>query len=218
MTLNQWIAPMSVTEFRTQHLRRVPFAAAGSASTIVSMLDWQTVGRVLERAAARDVLVVTRGQLLNVPPPRSLTEARAIMRTGTGFTVRRVARHDAALAHVAGAFTDDLAGQVDLHLFVTPGGTHGFGWHYDTEDVFLIQTAGCKDYYFRENTMVRGRPWSAPVDLTLYGQETSPMGTARLLPGDFLYIPARWWHVALCREDSLSLSLGVVPADYQEVP
>jgi hypothetical protein len=30
-----------------------------------------------------------------------------------------------------------------------------------------------------------------------------------LIAGDWLYVPARWWHVAKCVEDSLSISLGV---------
>jgi ribosomal protein L16 Arg81 hydroxylase len=30
-----------------------------------------------------------------------------------------------------------------------------------------------------------------------------------LIGGDWLYIPARWWHGAKCIEDSLSISLGL---------
>jgi ribosomal protein L16 Arg81 hydroxylase len=33
--------------------------------------------------------------------------------------------------------------------------------------------------------------------------------TARLFAGDWLYIPSRWWHMAKCIEDSLSISLGL---------
>jgi ribosomal protein L16 Arg81 hydroxylase len=36
--------------------------------------------------------------------------------------------------------------------------------------------------------------------------------TSRLLPGDWLHVPARWWHMAKCLEDSLSISVGVRPA------
>ncbi len=38
------------------------------------------------------------------------------------------------------------------------------------------------------------------------------MGTVRLCAGDWLYLPGRWWHVAKCVEDSLSISVGVLPA------
>jgi ribosomal protein L16 Arg81 hydroxylase len=35
--------------------------------------------------------------------------------------------------------------------------------------------------------------------------------TATLVAGDFLYIPSRWWHMALCKEDALSISVGLMP-------
>ena len=88
----------------------------------------------------------------------------------------------------------------------------GFGWHYDAEDVFIAQTAGEKDYYFRENTVEADTPFP-PKDFQAYHAETSALQTAHLVAGDFLYIPARWWHMALCREDALSISVGVMPPD-----
>ena len=33
---------------------------------------------------------------------------------------------------------------------------------------------------------------------------------ARLIAGDWLYVPRRWWHLVLCAEDSLSISVGVM--------
>lgn len=32
---------------------------------------------------------------------------------------------------------------------------------------------------------------------------------ARLHAGDWLYIPAYWWHIAMCEADALSVSVGV---------
>ncbi|MGN6718406.1 MAG: JmjC domain-containing protein [Candidatus Binatia bacterium] len=94
-------------------------------------------------------------------------------------------------------------------MFVTPAGTYGFSWHYDREEVFVVQTEGIKDYFFRENT-VELRKNAAP-DCTRFRDEVSPMGSVRLVEGDWLYIPTAWWHVAKCIEDSLSISIGVSP-------
>jgi ribosomal protein L16 Arg81 hydroxylase len=130
---------------------------------------------------------------------------------GIGLVIHRAEEHDAALAELAASLTQSIPGEVHVQLFVTPGGTHGFGWHYDDEDVFIVQTDGTKDYFFRDNTVERYRPPGAAPDFSRFGHEASPIGTARLIAGDWLYIPSRWWHVAKCIDDSLSISLGVLP-------
>ncbi len=35
---------------------------------------------------------------------------------------------------------------------------------------------------------------------------------SRLVAGDWLYIPRWWWHFVKCEEDSLSISVGVMPS------
>jgi len=38
--------------------------------------------------------------------------------------------------------------------------------------------------------------------------------SARLIAGDWLYLPPRWWHLVKCIEQSLSISVGVMsPAE-----
>ena len=184
----------------------------GTARGALPLLDWDVLDSILVRSRSADVLVVARGEVLKVPPPRSLAEARALMRSGVGLVIRRSERHDQGLAGFAASLVRDLPGRVHVQLFVTPGGTHGFGWHYDHEDVFIAQTAGIKDYYFRDNTVDRHTPAGEQPDFTRFRDERSPLATARLIPGDFLYLPSRWWHMARCVEDSLSISAGVFPA------
>jgi 50S ribosomal protein L16 3-hydroxylase len=210
--LSTWLSPMTLTDFREQHFRRSPHAVPGSAKSVGSILDWNALGRILSVAAPADILTVAKGNVVDGPSPRSLADVKKLFAAGIGLTVRKVTRYDPALAALADAFVAELPGIIDLHVFVTPGGTHGYGWHYDIEHVFIVQTAGRKDYYFRRNTRVDHLPAEAQPDLSQFANERSPISTATLLPGDWLYLPARWWHVALCAEDSLSLSLGIVPA------
>jgi 50S ribosomal protein L16 3-hydroxylase len=165
----------------------------------------------LTNQPAADILVVARGELVAEPTPRSLSEALALMSRGIGLVIRGAEQHDRGLAHLASSLTEHIPGQAHVQLFVTPAGTHGFSWHYDDEEVFIVQTAGAKDYFFRDNSLERRRQPGVPPDFSLSRKETSPIGTARLIAGDWLYIPSRWWHMAKCVEDSLSISLGVVP-------
>jgi ribosomal protein L16 Arg81 hydroxylase len=127
------------------------------------------------------------------------------------LVIRRAEQHDVGLAQLAMSFGRNLLGEVHVQLFVTPANTYSFGWHYDFEDVFIAQTAGVKEYFLRDNTVDRQSARGTRPDFERVRQEVSPLATARLLAGDWLYIPARWWHVAKCMEDSLSISVGVLP-------
>jgi len=209
--LAQWLAGTSVAAFVQDHLQRQPFAAAGTAISALPLFDWDVLDRVLGSDSPRDALIASGGRTLDVPIPRNVAAARALLREGLGFVVRRAERNDAGLAALARSFAGDLPGTVTIQLFVTPANTHGFGWHYDFEDVFIAQTLGAKSYYFRPNTVDPDAPFGSQPDFAKCKAESSPMHNARLIAGDWLYIPARWWHVALCEEDSLSISVGVLP-------
>ena len=208
--LADWLGTLSLDEFRSTYLGRTPIAQPTTTLGARAILDWDGLGRVLAATAPPpDVLVVARGALLPFPAPRDLLELRAYMRMGIGLGMRHTQRCDDGLRKVADAFERDL-GEAQVQIFATPADTHGFSWHYDDEDVFIAQTAGTKDYFFRANTVCGETSAHASV-FGRFVEETSPIHTATLIPGDFLYIPARWWHMAKCREDALSISVGVFP-------
>jgi 50S ribosomal protein L16 3-hydroxylase len=209
--LSEWLAPGTVPDFVTTCLRRRPSAGAGTAGQAVPMFGWGTLDAVLRRAPDGDILVVRNGEEVAVPVPRCAEQLRALMADRIGVVIRRGERHHEDLRAVAASFARDLPGTVHVQLFVTPAGTHGFGWHYDLEDVFIAQTAGVKDYYFRENTVAWEAPSTGRLDFSPVRRETSPLMTARLVAGDWLYLPSRWWHMAKCIEDALSISVGVMP-------
>jgi 50S ribosomal protein L16 3-hydroxylase len=203
--LRDWLGEMCLDDFRARFLRTTATAQPATALSARAVFDWDVLDRVLRDHP--DTLVVSRGQLLPLPPPQGVGELRDYLAAGIGLCVRHGERHDAGLARVAAAFGE--LGTSHVQLFVTPGGTHGFGWHYDDEDVFIAQTAGVKDYYFRANT-VASTEVARPAMFARAPAERSALCTATLVPGDFLYLPARWWHMALCREDALSISVGVM--------
>lgn len=209
--LAEWLIPMTVSLFSRDYLRKQPFARPSSAHTAIPAFGWGTLARLLTDDPAADLLVIARGKLVDVPRPKTLEEVRALLLEGVGLVIRRAEQVDAALARLAASFTQDIPGEVHVQLFVTPAETHGFGWHYDDEDVFIVQTEGSKNYFFRDNTVERHRPLDSAPDFTRFRHEASAIGTARLIAGDWLYIPARWWHMAKCVEDSLSISVGISP-------
>jgi ribosomal protein L16 Arg81 hydroxylase len=181
-----------------------------TAASLVETCNWRMLDEVL-RAGPSDILVVARGQSLNHPAPRSLAELQELFSRGVGIAVRAPERVNIWLRELAAQFALELPGEQRLILFATPGRTHGFGWHYDAEDVFVVQTAGDKEYYLRSNTVSHPPERGFQSDFGHYREETSPLLACRLLPGDCLYVPKGFWHMAVAHSDSMSLSIGVFP-------
>ncbi|MBA3463173.1 MAG: hypothetical protein H0T46_24670 [Deltaproteobacteria bacterium] len=206
-----WLGDVTLAEFRARYLQREAFARPSSALATVPKLDWSVLARVLVADPPPDTLVVARGKRLEVPAPRSLADLGALFAAGVGLCLRHTERCDPGLAAIAADFEREL-GSAQVQLFVTPPRTHGFTWHYDDEDVFIVQTLGTKEYLFRANTVAPETTAHASV-FQRFAEERSPICAATLVPGDFLYIPARWWHMAECRggDPSLSISVGVRP-------
>ena len=211
--ISDWLPLSERPAFLDKSFGRSPYARAGAAQTAVPLLDWATLDRVLRSPLSPDVLTVAAGQLWEVPAPRCSGEVRALMARGISTVIRKSERHDDELRRLADAFGGILPGQVHVQLYATPGGTHSFGWHYDFEDVFIAQTLGIKDYYLRDNTVACRTHFGEKLDFETIRHEKSQLMVVRLIAADWLYIPRRWWHLVKCVEDSLSISVGVMPPD-----
>lgn len=205
--ISKWIGDLSMDEFRRAHFHRVPLARAATAREALPYLTWSTVASLLERGA--DLLVARNGRDVDVPRP-GFVEAVQLFQQGCSLVLRHGERYDDGLRELAEAVAAESEGDVTIHVFATPAGFHGFAWHYDCEDVFILQTRGAKEYFLRANS-VNPRPTidAMPRDMH-YELETSPMMASLLVAGDCLYIPRGWWHVARCVEGSLSLSIGIL--------
>lgn len=198
------------------HLSKAPCARPAAALDALPLFTWATLERLLRSDGPVDVLTVAAGETVQVRPPRSHADVVRLMQTGVSVVVRAAAKHDPGLARLAERFEGVLPGEVHVQLYATPAGTNSFGWHFDFEDVFIAQTAGVKDYYFRANTVARDVLLGERPDFTLFRNERSPLMSARLVAGDWIYLPARWWHLVKCVEDSLSISVGVMsPGELQ---
>jgi 50S ribosomal protein L16 3-hydroxylase len=203
-----WLRQVTPAQFRAEHFQRAPLAEPETARRAIRLLTWDVVARLVE--ANPDMLLVRNGKLRRDPNPATFAEALTLFREGFSLVLRRCERHDPALRELADAVGAELEGDVAIQAYITPGGFHSFGWHYDCEDVFIVQTLGTKEYLLRRNTVNPFPTLDAmPRDMH-YERETTPTVAATLVPGDLLYVPRGWWHVARAEADSLSISIGVL--------
>ncbi|HYE99894.1 MAG TPA: cupin domain-containing protein [Planctomycetota bacterium] len=208
--LASFLGPLPPAAFLRDHYFRLPLARAGGAAALRPLADPGLLDRLLA-AEGVDAFLALDGRLWEGGRAPDAATARRLGDEGWTAVVRNAQRHDAGLAALAEGFRRDLGAPVNVHVYATPAGRTGFGWHYDVEDVFILQAEGVKEYRLRKNTVT---PW--PV-LELMGpdlhleREISPAWPARLGPGDALYIPPGWWHRADGVESpSLTIAVGLM--------
>lgn len=195
--------------FIERYFQQLPIAVPGGAEHVAALgtLD------VLDAIAAHPDAKVERSRRGVWWPDDSRPTSDGIRRSlADGWTifVRHAERCHGPLAELADEFRRAFQSPIDIHFFCTPPATEGFGWHYDVEDVFILQTQGSKKYRLRKNTV---NPWplveTTPDDLS-YEAERSLVMECVLKAGDWLYIPPGYWHAAQAEELSISLSVGVM--------
>jgi ribosomal protein L16 Arg81 hydroxylase len=195
--------PHTYEQFLAHRRARRAFAQPSLAAIRSAMFDWDVLARVLA-SPQRDLLVTRDGALLQLPDP-DLARVRSLLANGMGLVARRAERCEASLCELARTFAREFDRAAHVQLFVTPQGTRGFRWHYDVEDVLILQTSGRKSYSLRANT----RELPAEPDFSLIRQEVSPLAACTLTAGDALYIPRGMWHMGRAEEDCFSISIGM---------
>lgn len=96
---------------------------------------------------------------------------------------------------------------VSANMYLSPENAQGFDAHYDPHDVFILQLEGEKLWKIYPDHVefpigTKDSPFTSPLSPPLY--------ELYLTPGDLLYIPRGWVHVAsTAKKYSLHLTIGI---------
>ena len=129
---------------------------------------------------------------------------------GATLILRGLERYHPTSAAFCRALAADLGHPVRANTYVTPAHAQGHAVHYDLHDVFVLQCSGRKHWRIHERHVVD----PIPDDNMNPFVRTEDLGATVvdevLQPGDSLYIPRGWPHVASTTgEASVHLTLGV---------
>lgn len=205
--LPRLLGDFATREFFEQCYGREPVLCPQSARFARELASVETCRRLITRADV-DVMLVRDGRPAHVTRP-SLQKAEELFSDGFTWVLRDVDHGDDDLAQFGRCLASELHGSLHLQVYRTPGGHHGFGWHFDPEEVFFIQTVGNKRMRLRRNTQ-HPHPIAEQMPTFLSPRdEAGPIVEHLLGPGDCLYIPAGYWHAASADEPTVSISAGV---------
>ncbi|WP_370461524.1 cupin domain-containing protein [Micromonospora sp. Llam0] len=112
-----------------------------------------------------------------------------------------------------GELSTTLGQPLQANAYLTPAGSRGFATHYDTHDVFVLQTEGRKRWRVHDPVLIDPLPqqtWSGRADEVVARSGSAPALDVVLGPGDALYLPRGWLHSATAQqESSIHLTIGV---------
>jgi 50S ribosomal protein L16 3-hydroxylase len=203
--------------FLEKHFTKIPYSSPRGAQDFKHLLNWKVVEDVMDKKNSF-LRIVQDGRVIRDYVELSYDEARDHHKKGHTLLLRYAEKSHSDLMSLAQDFAGSFHTDVDIQLYCTPEGHNAFGWHYDVEEVFIIQTKGSKHYTIRPNT-VHPNPLisSIPKDLE-YEKEKTPIEIqVTLKEGDWLYIPSGWWHIAKTQAESMHISIGLMPSSAVDI-
>lgn len=202
------IAPMAKDEFLDDYYERSACHIPGAAGKFDRLCDWEGMNTIVnDRLALHSkIKLVAEKQSL---PPEALDHIDHWLRRGATLVIDRINLLDPIIARFSETLGRDLNLPAWINAYMSWPGKQGFDIHFDTHDVFVVQTAGSKRWAVYQPT----KP------LPLDQQKNQPKGDPPpesekyfecvLTQGDVLYIPRGHWHYAVSETPSIHLTVGI---------
>ena len=208
MITQNLLRQISMHEFYDAFFLKVAYSEPGGAVKFTTCGSWSKLCSLFAQPQSDLICGRSDGSQLDPEQGRRLGP-EAILAEGYTIGFRHAEKFDPELKELAREFEQEFQADIDIHLYCTPANQAGFGWHYDAEDVFVLQTEGTKEWSLRKNSV---NPWplleTMPDDMR-YEREIMPLYRCQLAAGDWLYIPHGYWHRTHSQERSISLSIGI---------
>lgn len=214
MKLSRIIQPLSVDDFLTRIFER---EAALFRHTAVGLCGanamWEAVVAAA-KVAPQLLRVVRGGTLLAFPPALGMPLADWAKQSycdGATLVLNKLEALDKDVRVLTERLSAELGARVSATVFLTPAQAQGFAPHFDTNDVFVVQVFGAKNWHVGGveiplPTKRQGYLVSASVAQDRAAQ------TYLLEVGDVLYVPRGRIHWATTdRQNSVHISLDLDP-------
>jgi len=227
--LARLIAPVDVETFTTSYWERRPLVVQGRMPSYYDeLLSLADTDHVLLHSSIRsqDVRIVRAGQEAPLDKLRSpganlseggLEALYQEYRDGSTIILTFLHERWPPLRRLCQSLASETSAAVQVNVYITPPGAQGLDTHYDSHDVFVLQTAGSKRW------RVFGSPARLPLAEHRFRPEAAqdpgpPLHDLIVHPGDLLYIPRGYVHDAASAESfSVHLTVGLRPITWASV-
>ena len=137
----------------------------------------------------------------------SKTKVMGKIAKGATLIITAVENYHDGINALQQSLSEELSERVQINAYFSPGDAPGFRNHYDTHDLFIVQTEGSKKW------TIGGVSHPLPLESQSHLDYQPPIEEPVeliLRKGDVLYLPRGMWHSAFASEGpSLHLAVGI---------
>lgn len=208
MSLQHILDPIAPQSFLTHYWQQQYVSVHRSNSTYYASYFTDNVPEFFSGIVANESILDKKYVHSDGPINYMLSDHRV----NDSFTIiiNNIQKHCVDVQRVTDIFQKMFFIRTQVNLYITPPSCCGFPVHFDRMDVFVLQLSGSKQWDIYAPLIPQPRPEMH------FGLRNVSMlrllGKERLHPGDFLYIPAGFFHQAhgtIGTTDSYHLTFGV---------
>jgi len=225
----EWlIEPIEPGTFFAEYYERQPLLIRrGDKARFERLLSLRAIDRFLATSSPchPDVFLVDAARKLSAEDytlahsadgSLDLPRAYELFRAGATISVRRLNERLPELADLCRAVEKVFSGPFQSNIYLSPPRAQGFGTHFDSHDVFVLQVAGSKLWTL----------YDTAIELPLHGQAFDkekhhpgpPQREVEIAAGDLFYCPRGHYHSARATEEtSLHITLGLIGKTWADV-
>jgi ribosomal protein L16 Arg81 hydroxylase len=226
----EWlIEPVKTPEFFAAYYERQPLLVErNDPSRFEPLLSIAAIDRFLATTSPRhpDVFLVDAARklsaedytLANSDTEGSLDLARVyeLYRTGATISLRHLHESLPELAALCRAVEKVFSSHFQTNIYLSPPNAQGFGTHFDSHDVFVLQVAGSKIWTLYDTLI------ELPLHAQGFEKETHipgpPTRELTIRAGDLFYCPRGLFHSARSTDEpSLHITLGLIGKTWADV-
>lgn len=221
------LQPLDPAEFFATYYERQPLLIPGcDPARFNSLLSIAAIDRFLATTSPRypDVFLVDAARKLSAEDYSDpdaddvllLPRVYDLYRAGATIALRRLHSGIPELAALCHAMEKAFSSHFQANVYLSPPNVQGFGTHFDSHDVFVLQVAGSKIWTLNDTAI------ELPLHTQRFEKDKHIAGPATreltLHAGDVFYCPRGLFHSARSTDEpSLHITLGLMAKTWADV-
>lgn len=202
------ISPLDLDTFMRDYAYKRAVHVPGPPEKFQHMFGWKEVTDHINtcRPSFEGVKLVHDKKPL---PPAEIARMGHWLSQGATLVINHVQHVDPITETLADNLSREFNSLVNINCYVSFPSRQGFDCHYDTHDVWIVHTAGAKEWKVFEPTRQFPLDKDPSEEKSKHTRPTEGEYLhCTLTPGDMLYIPRGHWHYALSSEPCIHLTVS----------